>query len=460
MKIPIEQLPSLVGKNTTFFGSLIKRRDHGKIIFLDLEDQSGIIQVVVAPGSGAYKTADSLRPGYLLQVQGKVLKRPRGMENPKLTTGKVEIVAEKIEIVRNSPVLPFSIENDGRDIDESLRLKYRYLDLRRKRLRQNLSMRGKFIKKIRDYLEKDGFLEIETPILTKSTPEGARDYLVPSRQQPGKFYALPQSPQQYKQLLMVAGLEKYFQIAHIFRDEDPRADRQPEFTQLDLEMSFMDQKDILDLVEKLLVSTVKDIFPGKKFTLLPFPRLKYRDVMKRYKTDRPDLRKNKKNKDELAFTWILDWPLFSWNKKEKKLDPNHHIFTAPKEEDIAKLDPAPLKVQSMQHDLVLNGEEVGGGSLRITDPKVQEKIFELVGINKKEAKEKFGHLLEALSFAAPPHGGWAGGLDRILMVLLGEENIREVIAFPKTGDGQDLMMNSPSLVSESQLKELKIKITK
>lgn len=461
MKIPNIETSKKLGQKVELAGWVHSRRDHGQIIFIDLRDRSGLIQLVFTPEKKEiYKLADSLRPEYVIACQGKVKKRPKGMENEKIETGKIEIEVEKLEILAKSKTPPFEITKDPKTLNEELRMKYRYLDLRTERMKNNLILRHKVVKFIRDYLTERGFLEIETPILTKSTPEGARDYLVPSRQQPGKFYALPQSPQQLKQLLMVAGFERYFQIARCFRDEDPRGDRQPEHTQLDLEMSFVSQDDILNLIEDLLIKLVKAVTPWKKITKIPFPRLKYKEAIKKYKTDRPDLRKNKKDPDELAFAWILDWPMFEYNKEEKRWDPHHHIFTSPKEEDLPYLDKDPGRVHSFQHDLVLNGNEIGGGSLRITDPKIQEKIFRLVGISDRDIKEKFGHLLRAFEYGVPPHGGIAPGIDRLCMILASEPNIREVIAFPKTGDGRDLMMEAPSEVEEEQLKELHIKVEK
>jgi len=444
------------------------RRDHGKIIFIDLRDRSGILQTVFIPqNQSVYKSAQELRPEWVIQIEGKIKERPKGMQNTKIETGKVELEAEKLEILAEAKTLPFSIEGDGYEINEEKRMKYRYLDLRRKRMRRNLQSRQKVIQFVREFLIKEGFIEVETPILTKSTPEGARDFLVPSRLQPGNFYALPQSPQQYKQLLMVSGIEKYFQIAKCLRDEDPRADRQAEHTQLDIEMSFINQEDILDLVEKLYTELIKKIFPGKKITKIPFPRISYQEVMEKYKTDKPDLRKDKNNPDELAFAFIVDFPLFVPQTKEDyfygsgsaKFAPSHHMFTAPKEEDIPLLDSDPLKVRSYQHDFVLNGHEIGGGSIRIYDSKIQSKIFDLIGFSKKQ-KKQFAHYFEAFSYGVPPHGGIAPGIDRFLAIVLNEPNIREVMAFPKTGDNRDLMMDIPSEVSEEQLKELKIKITK
>ncbi len=459
-RILSSEVPKHIGKKVNLKGWVNARRDHGKIIFIDLRDKAGLAQIVFIPNNKElYKIGDSLKPEYVISIEGLVNKRPKGMENPKLITGTVEVLAEKVEVLASSKTPPFEI-NEDKKVDEAVRLKYRYLDLRHERMKQNLVLRHKTIKFIRDYLDQKCFVEVETPLLTKSTPEGARDFLVPSRLQTSKFYALPQSPQQYKQLLMVAGLENYFQIARCLRDEDQRGNRQAEHTQLDLEMSFVTQEDILKFYEDLLIALVKQLFPKKKITKVPFPRLKYDDVIKKYNTDKPDLRKNKKDPDELAFAWIIDWPMFGWNKDEKRWDPHHHIFTSPKEEDFKLLDKDPAKVRSWQHDLVLNGHEIAGGSIRITDPTIQKKVLELVGLPDEEIKKRFGHMLTAFEYGVPPHGGLASGLDRLLMVLANESSIREVIAFPKTGDGRDLMMNAPSEVDDKQLKELHIKIRK
>lgn len=457
-RIFVSETTKYIGKKVKICGWVHSKRAHGKIIFIDLRDRSGLLQVVVIPkNKELYKIVRSSKPEWVVSIEGRINKRPKGMINPDLATGKVELEPEKLEILNESRTPPIEVAGK-KEAGEEMRLKYRYLDLRRERMKNNIISRHKFIKLIRDFLSEKGFLEIETPILTKSTPEGARDFLVPSRLHPGKFYALPQAPQQLKQLLMVAGLEKYFQIARCFRDEDLRGDRQPEFTQLDFEMSFVNQKEILEIIEKMLIDIVKKVFPKKKLTFKPFKVLKYNDCLKRYKTDKPDLRRNKKNPDELAFCWVINWPLFEWNKEEKRYDPMHHIFTAPQEKDIPLLDKNPLKVHSWQHDLVLNGHEVGGGSVRIHNPDIQKKVFKLVGISDKEAKEKFGHLLRAFEYGAPPHGGIALGLDRLLMILLNESSIREVMAFPKTGDGSDPMTETPSKVAPKQLKELHIKL--
>ncbi len=453
-----------IGQPVRLTGWVHQRRDHGQIIFIDLRDRSGLVQLVFTPKDKVlYQAANSLRPEWVIRVEGKVNQRPGKMENDKLPTGRIEVEVNKLKILNKSKTPPFEI-NQEKQANEEIRLKYRYLDLRRPRMKNNLVWRHKVIKIIRDYLDRKGFIEIETPILTKSTPEGARDFLVPSRIHPGQFYALPQAPQQLKQLLMVAGLEKYFQIARCFRDEDLRGDRQPEFSQLDVEASFVRQKDILKLIEKMMLKVVKKLVEidrslSKKLTFNPFLRLDYQEAIKKYGTDKPDLRENKEDPNELAFVWILNWPLFEWNSDEKRYDSCHHIFTAPQKKDIPLLEKEPLQVHSWQHDLVLNGHEIGGGSIRIHQREIQEKIFKMVGLTKDEIDEKFGHLLRAFEYGAPPHGGIALGLDRLLMLLFNEESIRQVIAFPKSGDGRDLTMEAPSPVSPEQLKELGIKIS-
>ena len=490
-----------INQKVRLLGWISKRRDHGKVVFIDLRDHTGIVQVVITQRtpskakasqgntsevaraksllrggrlkrSGGHDSSDggtewrdfcgmdeSLRQEDVIEVEGKVVKRSKATINPKIPTGKIEIQCQKIKVLAKARELPFPIDTDGYNINEEIRLKYRYLDIRRQRIIKNLKLRHQVIKFIRDFLDGRGFTEIETPILTKSTPEGARDFVVPSRLQPGKFYALPQSPQQYKQLLMVAGLEKYYQIARCFRDEDPRADRAyGEFTQLDLEMSFVTQKEILRLTQELFVELVKVTMPQKKISRLPFPILTHKEVMKKYGTDKPDLRQDKKNVDELAFCFIVDWPLFE-KTKEKEISPAHHPFTAPKEEDIPLLEKGEIKkVRSYQHDFVLNGFEIGGGSIRITNHKLQKKIFEILGHTKQEIEKKFGHLLEAFQYGVPPHGGIAPGIDRFLMAALGEPSLREVIAFPMTAGGRTSIMSAPSEVDPEQLKELGIKI--
>lgn len=451
----IKNLPEKIGEKVKVCGWVNKRRDHGKVTFIDLRDRSGILQTVFAPGS--CDSAKELRPEWVVEIEGEVKERPKEMVNEKIGTGRVELKAESLKILNKSDVVPFSIEGDGYDIDEKKRLEYRYIDLRRERLQHNLRTRQKSLFFMREYLQKKDFVEVETPILTKSTPEGARDFVVPARLQPGKFYALPQSPQQYKQLLMVAGLERYFQIARCLRDEDPRADRQAEFTQLDIETSFMSQDEILNLTENIFTSLVKKIFPEKKILKTPFPRITFKEAMEKYNTDRPDIRENKNDPDELAFCFVTDFPAFEWHKETKTWTAMHHPFTQPQTKDLKEIKKDPGKILAYQYDLVLNGWEIGGGSLRVTDLDLLCAIFETFGHKEEEIKEKFSNYFEAFKYGVPPHGGIAIGFDRFLALMLHEESIREVIAFPKTGDNRCLMMGTPSEISEKQLKELHIK---
>jgi aspartyl-tRNA synthetase len=581
-----------VGQVVTIAGWVNRRRDHGGLIFIDLRDREGIVQTVFNPDVSAtnQSVASELRNEYVVKVKGRVSLRPPGTENPKLATGDVELIAEDVEILNVAKTPPFYINEDV-EIEEPLRLKYRYLDLRRERMQRNMILRHRVIKFMRDFLDAKGFIEIETPVLIKSTPEGARDYLVPSRIHSGKFYALPQSPQQLKQLLMVAGYDKYFQIARCFRDEDPRADRQPEFTQLDLEMSFVDEDDILNLTEELFTSLVETVTPHLRL-IKPFPRLSYAEVMEKYGSDKPDLRFGLELADLsdifastefslfrsvlaeegkvrgfaapgcatysrsqlaeltdfarsrgakglvtmalegepgealtdltpdrvrsvaakfltaeriveiakrlgakrgdlllivadkpkivdavlsalrsevalrlslvapnlLAFAFIQDYPLFEWNE-EGHWEPMHHPFTAPRSEDVPLLDTDPGKVRARHYDFVCNGSELSSGSIRIHNREIQEKAFQILGYSKEETEERFGHLLEALECGAPPHGGIAPGIDRLIMLLAGEDNIREVIAFPKTQSAVDLMFDSPSYVSPEQLRELHLRLS-
>ncbi|HHX23056.1 MAG TPA: aspartate--tRNA ligase [Thermoanaerobacterales bacterium] len=569
------------GKDVCLSGWVQTRRDLGGLIFIDLRDRSGIVQVVFNPEhKEAFKNADEIRSEYVIAVKGKVYKRPEENINPKVPTGFIEVIGEELNILSKSKTPPFPIE-DNIKVDESLRLKYRYLDLRRPRMQHNLMFRSKMNKSIRDFLDKNGFYEIETPILTKSTPEGARDYLVPSRLNPGEFYALPQSPQLFKQILMVAGMERYYQIARCFRDEDLRADRQPEFTQLDIEMSFVDVEDVISINEKLIQYVVEQV-TGKKVET-PFPRITYKEAMNKYGTDKPDTRfgmemidisdivndcdfkvfsgavktggrvkginvkkggeifsrrqiddlveKSKEfgakgmawlnitqseikspitkffseemlkdivdelkgepgdlllfvadsnielvisvlgqmriflaktlgliDKEKLNFLWITEFPLLEYDEDENRYVAIHHPFTSPMEEDIELLDKDPLKVRAKAYDIVLNGTELGGGSIRIHDASLQEKMFKTLGFSEERARSNFGFLLRAFEYGTPPHGGIAYGLDRMMMLLLGLESIRDCIAFPKTQNASCLMTEAPSSVDSKQLKDLYIKV--
>ncbi len=461
MRTPISDTIKNEGKKLTVAGWLHARRDHGKIIFIDLRDMTGLLQVVFTPkNESLYKAAEELRPEWVVRISGTIKARPENMKNPDIATGDFELVAEEFEVLSYAETPPFPIEGDGYDIAEDLRWKYRYLDMRRPRVVEILKKRARVKQFIRERLSGRGFLEVDTPILTKSTPEGARDFLVPSRIHPGQFYALPQSPQQYKQLLMVAGLEKYFQFPRCFRDEDLRGDRVIELDQLDIEMSFIDQEDILTLAEEI-VTEVSEKIMGKVIQEKPFPRMTYDEAIKKYKSDKPDLRKDKKDKSILAYAWITDFPMFE-KKDDGSLGTAHHPFTAIHDDDIIKLDNADelLDIRAKQYDLALNGYEVAGGSIRTTDQGILTKVFNILGHSEEEIKDRFGHLLEAFSYGVPPHGGIAVGFDRWLMAMLGEPSIREVIPFPTSGSGVTSVMEAPSAVDDRQLKELHIKTTK
>ncbi len=442
-----------LGRNVVLIGWVNIRRDHGGLLFIDLRDRYGITQILFDPK--VLPSAKSLHSEDLIGIIGKVKERPKGTINKRLATGEIEVLIEKFSLLNRSKELPFEISGKSK-VPEELRLAHRYLDLRRPIMQERLILRHRLVKLIRDYLDQKSFLEIETPILTKSTPEGARDYLVPSRLSPGNFFALPQSPQLFKQLLMIAGIDKYFQIAKCFRDEDLRADRQPEHTQLDLECSFVEPEEIFSIIEEMLFILFEKTLSLK--ISLPFPRLTHKEALSQYGTDKPDLREEKKT--DFSFVWIKQFPLFQFNKEEKRLTPEHHPFTLPLKEDIPLLDREPLKVRAMAYDLVLNGEEIGGGSIRIHKRELQEKIFKLIGLSKDNYLPKFGFLLEALEYGAPPHGGIALGLDRLLMLMTGAESIREVIAFPKMGDGSCPLTGAPAEILAEQLKELSLKIDK
>jgi len=461
----IKNLKEKIGENVLIKGWVDTRRDHGKLIFIDIRDFTGKVQTVITPDKiEAHKAAEKSRPEWVIGAQGIVKRRPENLINPKEELGELEIEILNLYIINEAKTPIFDISGDGREINEELRLRYRYLDLRRKRLQKNLRMRAKIIKFIRDFLTERDFVEIETPIIGKSTPEGARDYLIPSRIYQGKFYALPQSPQQYKQLLMVSGFERYFQIARCFRDEDTRGDRQPEFTQLDLEMSFTSQEEILNLIEELYISIVKKFYPHKKIKWIPFPRLNYKEVMEKYNSDKPDLRDKKDDPDELAFAFIVNFPMFEWKENENRWDAVHHPFTMPQVKDAEefwkKFKENPAEIYAFQYDFVLNGYEIAGGSIRTHDPKILSSVFEAMGNKPEEIRANFGHMLEAFEYGVPPHGGIAPGIDRFIMIMENEPSIREVIAFPKTGDGRDLLMNAPSEVRPEQLKELGIDVLK
>ena len=580
-----------IGKVVKLAGWVDRRRDHGKLIFIDLRDRSGIVQVAFNPETSKYAhdIASQLRSEYVVQVTGTVTSRPAGMENPRLSTGEVEVAAETAVILNISKTPPFYI-NEDIEINENLRLKYRYLDLRRERMKKNLLLRHEVIKFMRQFMYDRGFIEVETPVMIKSTPEGARDYLVPSRLYPGKFYALPQSPQQLKQLLMVAGVEKYFQVARCFRDEDSRKDRQPEFTQLDIEMSFVEEEDVLNLLEDLFTSLLEKVRPDIKFNK-PFLRIPFAEAMNKYGSDKPDLRfgleigdlsdiaagtefgifksvvadggkvkgivapgcctytrsqldelnamvqklgaaglvtvslgnhpgsleeltidmvKSRAAKfmtleqvkrmaerlgagmgdlllivagkpdltnevlgemrkemarrlnlidpNELKFAFIVDFPLLNWNREENRWEAMHHPFTQPQETDIPILDSAPEKVHGRHYDLVCSGFELGGGSIRIHNPELQRRVFRLMGHSDERINRLFGHLMEAFEYGAPPHGGVAVGIDRFVMILAGEDTIRDVIAFPKNQSAYDMMLDAPAEVSREQIEELHIRL--
>lgn len=444
-------------QTVTLCGWVATRRDHGKLIFIDMRDRYGITQVTFIPKEAgeSYKLAQDIRSEYVIKVTGIVNKRPANNINPNIPTGEIEILAKDIEILNTSLTPPFEIDKT-QDITEEMRMKYRYLDLRGQKSFENFKLRHTVYKIIRDFFTLEGFIESETPILTKSTPEGARDYLVPSRLNPGQFFALPQSPQLFKQILMVSGIDKYFQIAKCFRDEDLRADRQPEFTQLDMEMTFADEEIILSIIERIMQKIFKET---KNIDIkIPFGRITYKEAMEKYGSDKPDLREQLKT--DFAFVWIVDFPLFKYNEEEKRWESEHHPFTAPTKEDLETLEKQPDKVKSRSYDLVLNGTELGSGSIRIHDQKLQQRIFNIIGIDEEQAQNRFGFLLEAFQYGAPPHGGFAFGLDRLLAILANEQSIREVIAFPKTAKAFCPLTSAPSSVNENQLKELNISITK
>jgi aspartyl-tRNA synthetase len=457
----IRDLSQNVGKEVIIKGWVNIRRDQGKMVFMDMRDMTGLVQCVVLPASDAIGTAKEMRTEWVLAVTGMVNKRPEKNVKVGTVNGDIELEVKQIEVLNKAETLPFDISTDTKSINEDARLKYRYLDLRSERMQKNIRMRDKIISFFRDYMHKNDFVEIETPIMMKGTPEGSREYVVPSRLYQGKFYVLPQSPQQFKQLSMVAGFEKYFQIARCMRDEDSRGDRQPEFTQLDFEMSFVEQEDVLTYTEAMYIELVQTLYPNKKITTMPFPRLKFAESMAKYGSDKPDLRVDKNDPDELAFCWITDFPMFE-KKDDGSIASAHHPFCSIHPEDKQKFMKGEdlFSIRANSYDLVLNGFELSSGSIRIHDQTEQRQVFKLLNISEEDTQKKFGHMLEAFTYGAPPHGGFAPGIDRTVMLLQNEPNIREVIAYPKTGEGKDLMMNAPSEISETQLRELGLSLNK
>jgi aspartyl-tRNA synthetase len=458
----IKDLGQFVGQEVVISGWVDVRRDQGKMVFMDMRDMTGKVQGVVLPNHPeAIEQVKEVRTEWVLSVTGLVNKRPERNVKPDVLNGDIEMEITGIEVLNKSETIPFDIGSDTREVNEEVRLKHRYVDLRSDRMQKNIRNRHKVIKFIRDYLDKENFIEVETPILTKSTPEGSRDYVVPARLYPGKFYALPQSPQQYKQLLMTAGVEKYFQIARCMRDEDTRGDRQPEFTQLDMEMSFVKQEDVMELNEKLLIELVTKLYPHKKIQQIPFPRLTYAEAMEKYGNDKPDLREDKNDPNLLAFCWVIDFPFFE-KTEEGGWTFTHNPFSRPKPEHMEWLMNKENieEILTTQYDVALNGMEIGGGSIRNHDPKALEKVFEVMGHKTDDIHKNFGHMMNAFSLGTPPHGGIAWGLDRFVMTMQNEPNIREVITFAKTGEGKDLMMDSPSEISDTQLLELGINLRK
>jgi len=468
MRTYIKDLKNNIGKEVSISGWVDIRRDHGKLIFIDFRDMTGKIQSIALPSNKqAHEISSKIRSEWIIRATGIVNKRPDKMVSKNKDTGEIEpngdieLELKDLEILNEAETPAIDVRSDGLEIGEDARLKYRYLDLRRPRMQSNIRTRHKVIKHIRDFMDTEGFIEIETPILTKSTPEGARDYVVPSRLEQGKFYALPQSPQQYKQLLMTSGFEKYFQIARCFRDEDTRSDRQPEFTQMDLEMSFVEREDVMSVNEKLLIEIVTKLFPEKKIQTVPFPRITYQQAMEKYKSDRPDTRTDKNDPNLLAFCWVIDFPFFE-KTDEGGWTFTHNPFSAAKTEHhdwLMKKDKIG-DILTTQYDVVLNGFEIGGGSIRNHNPESLKKVFEVMGYPSEQIESNFGHMLRALGSGTPPHGGIAWGLDRLVSLLTNSASIREVIAFAKTGEGKDLMMEAPSEISEKQWKELGIDIRK
>lgn len=457
-RITIELLNERIGQSVLLKGWVTARRDHGKLIFLDIRDRTGMVQCVLHPqiSESAYEAAQDIRDEFVVEVEGEVVARQERLVNLNIATGKIEVAIQHLTVLSKAKTLPFSLE-DTKPVNEEVRLKYRYLDLRSERMTRNIRLRHQAVTLARDFLNKAGFVEIETPLLTKTSPEGARDFLVPSRLQPGKFYALPQSPQQYKQLLMIAGFERYYQIAKALRDEDLRGDRQPEHTQIDMEMSFTTEQEVREIAEAMMIHIVEGC--GKKIWKKPFPVFTHEEAMKQFGQDKFDLR-DEKDPDTFAFAWVVDFPLLEQDEETKHLTFAHNPFSAPKPEDVEKLMAGKdlLSLHAQQYDLVCNGYEIASGGVRISDPDVQRKVFEIMGLTPEETEDRFGHLINAYEYGAPPHAGIAPGLDRLVMLLANEENIREVIAFPVTSGGTTAVMEAPSEAGPRQLKELHITI--
>lgn len=457
----IGELGKRVGEEVTIKGWVDVRRDQGKLIFLDFRDMSGTVQGVILPNAKeAHEVGSKVRSEWVVEVRGKINKRPEKNIQKEKQNGEIELEILSITILNEAETPPFDLHTDGKEVNEEVRMKYKYIDLRRPRLQKNIRNRSKVLSLMRNYFFEKGFTEVETPMLTKSTPEGSRDYIVPSRLDKGKFYALPQSPQQYKQLLMTAGIEKYVQFPKCFRDEDTRGDRQPEFTQLDLEMSFVKREDVMAINEELLIKIVKTLYPEKEIQEIPFPRITYKEAMEKYGNDKPDVRKDKNNPNLLAFCWVIDFPFFEKTEDKKGWTFTHNPFSAPKPEHTEWLMKKEKieEILTTQYDIALNGYEIGGGSIRNHKPEALSKVFEIMGHTTENIQRNFGHMLDAFKSGTPPHGGIAWGFDRLMMLLENEPNIREVIAFPKTGEGKDLMMNAPAGISFEQLSELGLTI--
>jgi aspartyl-tRNA synthetase len=468
MRTYIKDISGSVGQEVEVSGWVDVRRDQGKMVFLDLRDVTGKVQAVVLPNHAeALAVAQMVRPEWVVNVRAQVNRRPEKNVKEGVVNGDVELEVLSIDVLNEAETPAFDISTDGYEVNEEVRLEKKYLDQRRARMQRNIALRHKVIKFVRDELDSRNFFEIETPLLTNPTPEGSRSYLVPSRLWGGTFYALPQSPQQYKQLLMSGGFERYFQFAKCMRDEDTRGDRQPEFTQLDLEMSFVTQEDVMKLNEELLIKLVSQLFPEKKIQQAPFPRFTYKEVMEKYGSDKPDIRENRDDPNLLAFLWVVDFPAFEKTGADNvdgtgEWTFTHNPFTGVKDEHVGNLASKQNigDIVSTQYDIVLNGYEIGGGGIRLHKPELLRKVFEIMGYEDERIEKNFGHMLKALASGTPPHGGIAWGFDRLMMILLNEPNIRETMAFPKTGEGKDLLMQAPSPAPEKTLRELGITFKK